>query len=276
MVCSGLAGVDLAAVKRQRWVDNSGGVERRSHYNARYLHRWISTYNIHAHLQYICSSHDTEQYLTGVYSAGVKMESRWSWLWWRYCGHRTSAAVTLSQLPAVSRVTCHEWPLWILSYSGATCRQCCVPPNSGYWSDHMGQVHHRGEDGGWWWWVKQNYSEVLPVKSNILKTLSSTFSACQKGFAQCPCFKAILFLVCHVYSDNIWRQNAPDVYVLPCARCRYQQWVLWRVVTISVTRDSDQLPGDMCSASQPSHVTTILLHLARTLTRTPAPAISNS
>ena len=150
MVCSGLAGVDLAAVKRQRWVDNSGGVERRSHYNARYLHRWISTYNIHAHLQYICSSHDTEQYLTGVYSAGVKMESRWSWLWWRYCGHRTSAAVTLSQLPAVSRVTCHEWPLWILSYSGATCRQCCVPPNSGYWSDHMGQVHHRGEDGGWW------------------------------------------------------------------------------------------------------------------------------
>ena len=76
MVCSGLAGVDLAAVKRQRWVDNSGGVERRSHYNARYLHKWISTYNIHAHLQYICSSHDTEQYLTGVYSAGVKMESR--------------------------------------------------------------------------------------------------------------------------------------------------------------------------------------------------------
>ena len=63
MVCSGRAGVDLAAVKRQRWVDNSGGVERRSHYNARYT---VVVY----------SSHGTEQYLTGVHRAGVKMESR--------------------------------------------------------------------------------------------------------------------------------------------------------------------------------------------------------
>ena len=60
--------------------------------------------------------------------------------------------------------------------------------------------------GGGWWMVMVGKTELfrgVAGQSNILKTLSSTFSACQKGFAQCPCFKAILFLVCHVYSDNI-------------------------------------------------------------------------
>ena len=74
MVCSGLAGVDLAAVKRQRWVDNSGGVERRSHYNARYLHRWISTYNIHAHLSSSVVVHTTR---SSIWLVSIVRVSRW-------------------------------------------------------------------------------------------------------------------------------------------------------------------------------------------------------
>ena len=218
------------------------------------------------------------------------MESRWSWWWWRYCGHRTSAAVTLSQLPAVWRVTCHEWPLWILSYSGATCRpvhraQCWVPPNSGYWSDHMWQVQQWGEDGGGWWWVKQNYLKALPVISKVtykyIEHCLQLSVFAKKCFAQCPCFETILPLVHHIYSYNIWRHNAPMFMCYLVTNNDGEVSVsalLWRVVTISVTRDSDQLPGDMCSASHhhhdmsPPYCSTWPGHV----TRTPAPAISNS
>ena len=216
------------------------------------------------------------------------MESRWSWSWWwwRYCGHRTSAAVTLSQLPAVWRVTCHEWPLWILSYSGATCRpvhraQCWVPPNSGYWSDHMWQVQRWGEDGGGWWWVKQNYLKALPVISKVtykyIEHCLQLSVFAKKCFAQCPCFETILPLVHHIYSYNISRHNAPNVtlWQIMTARCRYQHYcdVLWWsawpetvtscLATCALHHNHDMSPP-YCS-TWPGHVT-----------RTPAPAISNS
>ena len=132
MVCSGLAGVDLAAVKRQRWVDNSGGVERRSHYNARYLHRWISTYNIHAHLSSSVVVHTTR---SSIWLVSIVRVSRWR-ADDRDCDDDTADTAHLllsrchnSQQCHVSRVTSDHYeycPIQGPHAASAVCRQTLV------------------------------------------------------------------------------------------------------------------------------------------------------